>query len=133
MKIVNGFTGDNMEKTLNIDKPWQPLGNGQDKCFFMPGCIVPRFKVREQFTVTIKPTNATVLFINKETLTGSDSTFKHYKHCLPVKADVITSYVEALKNFSHLELFRNLRDSGAEIFLGRSLWEEVFYMVVRGI
>jgi hypothetical protein len=47
---------------------WTPADDGTDKLFFLGGCNVPRFKVREKWSVTIQLENATAIFINPEKL-----------------------------------------------------------------
>ena len=62
MKIVKGFTRDNIKSALNVKTGWQATGS--DKLYFFPGCSVPRFKVRENFSCTNKPSSATAAFIS---------------------------------------------------------------------
>jgi hypothetical protein len=63
MSIKNCFVKDEFSKVLNIQEDWQPIGD--DKIYFFPGCVVPRFKVRDKYSCTIKPANATAAFISK--------------------------------------------------------------------
>ena len=74
IKVINGYEGIEIHEKLNVQETWSPIGN--DILYFLPGCNVPRFKVREQFACTIKPENATAVFISKDNLKESENTFK---------------------------------------------------------
>ena len=63
MTIKNGFVKEDFSKVLNVQEDWQPIGD--DKIYFFPGCVVPRFKVRDKYSCTIKPANATAAFISQ--------------------------------------------------------------------
>lgn len=64
LSLINGFEKHNMDTLLQVQQDWTPLGNGLDRLYFFPGCAVPRFKVRENYSCTIKPDNATAAFIS---------------------------------------------------------------------
>lgn len=82
-KLVTGFTNDDISDVFNIQQNWTPGEN--EKLYFLPGCTVPRFKVREKFSCTIKPTNATTIFIPKNNLEFSDSGFDGFKNCYQIE------------------------------------------------
>jgi hypothetical protein len=69
-KIKQGFRKKALLQELNVNTAWTP--QTEERYYFMTGCTVPRFKVREKFIVTIKPEKATSIFINTDNLHKSD-------------------------------------------------------------
>ena len=129
LKIVSGFKGDAIKTSLGLAMKWDPLGNGKDKCFFLPGCNVPRFKVREHFTTTIKPSNATAMFVSSKTLEGSDNTFAHYRNTMEVKWAWIREWVRSLEETPHFfGIIENLInvDAGIPILLSETIWTTAY-------
>jgi hypothetical protein len=73
-RIKRGMLNSDVDEVLGAKEEWIP--DPKDKLFFLPGCTVPRFKVREKFTVTIKPENATVAFVSSTSMEGSETMFE---------------------------------------------------------
>ena len=64
INIRNGFEKAKAAEYFEADDAeWVPLNNNSDTLYFLPGCTVPRFKVREHYRCTNKPENATAIFI----------------------------------------------------------------------
>lgn len=121
MKLVKGFTRDQSKEVLNVQSGWVPQGD--DILYFFPGCSVPRFKVREKFTCTIKPGNATAAFIS-DNLAGSDSTFDWYPQIMKVEYNEIINFLDKLCNFPGIDIFKSYYKNNEDvtIVLGKRLW-----------
>ena len=126
-RIVTGFLRSELKQAMTVSEGWVPQPT--DKLFFFPGCVVPRFKVREKYTVTIKPENATVAFINKDGLTGSDSTFKHYSDLMPVPLLEAKRLIEAYMDSNRKMMLKSILDNPAieQIFLSKEWWSNCIY------
>ena len=128
IKVVNGFTRDNVEDVLDIQKDWKPLGGDLDKLYFFPGSSVPRFKVRENYTCTITPEKATAAFLNKDTLEGNKALI-YYKDMMPVDADDIIDWAKTWHSDNKYNLLKSILDNGniESIFLTKEFWNTQFY------
>ena len=126
-RIVTGFLRSEVKQAMTVSEGWVPQPT--DKLFFFPGCVVPRFKVREKYTVTIKPENATVAFINKDGLTGSDSTFKHYNDLMPILRSEANRIIEAYMDSNRKMMLKSILDNPAieQIFLSKEWWWQFMY------
>jgi hypothetical protein len=127
--IVNGFTGDVTQHALSAKDKWDPLGNDADRLYFLPGCSVPRFKVREHFSVTIKPEYATACFVSAEGLEGSDNMFKHYKNLQLLKPSEFKPLMNDVKDYRSRELFFMLWQNNEieGVFLDKNFWNNEAY------
>lgn len=126
MKIVKGFTRDNIKNALNVKTGWQATGS--DKLYFFPGCSVPRFKVRENFSCTNKPSSATAAFIS-DNLEGSDTSFDFYPKCMPVDINEWRPFMNQLiddKIPQRFEMFYQ-NNTIEKIFLSKKLWDDNFW------
>lgn len=126
-RVVTGFLRSDVKQAMTVSEGWVPQPT--DKLYFFPGCIVPRFKVREKYTVTIKPENATVAFINKDGLTGSDSTFKHYSDLMPILRLEANRIIEAYTDSNRKVMLKSILDNPAieQIFLSKEWWSQWIY------
>ena len=126
-RIVTGFLRSEVKQAMTVSEGWVPQPT--DKLFFFPGCVVPRFKVREKYTVTIKPENATVAFINKDGLTGSDSTFKHYSDLMPITRPEANRIIEDYMDSNRKVMLKSILDNPAieQIFLSKEWWTQWLY------
>ena len=126
-RIVTGFLRSEVKQAITVSEGWVPQPT--DKLFFFPGCIVPRFKVREKYTVTIKPENATVAFINNDGLTGSDSTFKHYSDLMPITRPEANRIIEDYMDSNRKVMLKSILDNPAieQIFLSKEWWTQWMY------
>lgn len=129
IKVVEGFTRDKIEEALDVQKGWTPLGNDQDKLYFMPGCAVPRFKVREHYSCTIKPANATAAFVSKTNLLGSDTTLDFYNSLYPVSLEDLKPFLKNMTDQATSKLIESIANSidYEDIFLSIDLWKERTY------
>jgi hypothetical protein len=123
LKVITGFSRDDMKEAIDVKEDWKPLGNDQDKLFFFPGANVPRFKVRERFACTTKLENATAAFVSSDSMTTSDL-FIHYKDLCPVdKVDIFDTWMSNVWEEHISILYKSLRDSGiTKVFLTKNLW-----------
>jgi len=62
ISIKHGFFKDDFKNALNVQEGWQP--EAVNNLYFLPGCAVPRFKVRDKYNCTIKPEKATAAFVS---------------------------------------------------------------------
>lgn len=127
LKVVNGFTRDDVETALDVQKGWTPLGGSQDRLYFFPGSNVPRFKVREHYSCTIKPEYATAAFLSKDSVEGSDSTLDHYKDCMPIEdIDSFTDWMEDIRDYHTALKFASVMGNGniEGIMLSKKLWHD---------
>lgn len=95
-KIVKGFLRTELDEAFTVQSEFIPQGNGKDKLYFLPGCSVPRFKVRNLFNVTIKPLNATAAFVSKDGLQGSENTLNHYADLCPISVYEARIFMDAV-------------------------------------
>ena len=126
-KVVQGFTRANIKEGLGVVEGWEPLGNDQDKLYFFPGCSVPRFKVREHYSCTIKPANATAAFVSKTELMGSDSTLDFYNNLMPIDFVNLTSFLNEMTDQASAKLIESIARNIDNIFLDTSLWKHKPY------
>jgi len=124
VRLITGFTGDNVKNAVNAKEDWNPLGNGKDRLYFLPGCNVPRFKVREYFSCTIKPEYATAAFISLDQLKGNGTSLLQYSNlykCTKVEANNI---MQNIKDQRPKELFFNLINNNeiTGVFLTKEFW-----------
>ncbi len=127
IKIINGYEGCKIHEELNVQETWSPVGN--DTLYFLPGCAVPRFKVREQFTCTIKPENATAVFISRNELKGSENTFKEYQKLLKINPVKMDHWIKEANNAEQCKLlYASLRSSGIDtVYMTEILWYNKSY------
>lgn len=92
MSIVKGMTNSDIKEALNVEDEWTP-GTEVDRLYFFPGCSVPRFKVREKFSVTIKPEYATAAFISTNGLENTEGMFEKHR-LIELTADAVTEWFE---------------------------------------
>ena len=126
LKVVTGFTEKELSEQFDIKTTWTPQDNNKDVLFFFSGCTVPRFKVRQKWTTTIKPSKATVLFIDPANIDESESTFS-VKKIGKVKIDKIISFLLALKDDHIRTLANSIIPNVEDIFLGETLWDQKRY------
>jgi len=126
-RIVTGFLRSELKQAMNVSEGWVPQPT--DKLFFFPGCIVPRFKVREKYTVTIRPESATVAFINNEGLTSSNSTFEHYNDLMPITRPEANRIIEAYMDSNRKMMLKSILDNPTieQIFLSKHWWYTCMY------
>jgi hypothetical protein len=126
MKVMKGFTRDTLKESLNVKDNWQEQGG--DKLYFFPGCSVPRFKVREKWACTIKPSNATAAFVS-DNMEGSDSTFYFYPKVRPVELYDIKYWIEDLIDDKLANRFANFIEHNTvdQIYLSKALYYEHNY------
>ena len=129
LKVVQGFLKSDVEKILNVQSTWAPLESGSDRLYFFPGCNVPRFKVRERYSVTTKPSCATAAFISKNALVGSNNGLDYYPDLMPVTRDEIKNWISQLNQTNVIMLFNSIMDNGniEEIFASKRLWQNRAY------
>lgn len=131
LKVVTGFTADNLQDSLNIQTNWTPVGGNKDKLFFFPGCSVPRFKVREHFNCTIKLENATAAFVSKENMEGG-SVFNTYNHLFPFDYHEVKDFMNGLEDKAAKTLFFSFPYGKFEkIFFDESLWHINYWHVTN--
>lgn len=123
VKLVKGFTAKDITEQFNIQESWTPREDGSDNIFFFSGCSVPRFKVRKKWSTTIKPSKATVLFIDPLNVTGSESTFKIYSGVGSVPMTSLISFLLVLNDDRVKALINSLKPLAHSILLTSRLWD----------
>jgi hypothetical protein len=79
VKIINGFSANNLKQNLNVEENhWVP-DPGNNTLYFMSGCSVPRFKLKDRFKVTNKITKADTLFISDSVINDNPYITVHKK------------------------------------------------------
>ena len=75
LKIINGFTMESIVETLKIKTEWTPQSS--DTLYFVSGCSVPRFKLKDRFKVTNKLSKATTIFVSDNEITDKKNLIVH--------------------------------------------------------
>ena len=129
VKLINGFSGDNITQALDAKEDWNPLGNNQDRLYFLPGCSVPRFKVREAFSVTIKPEYATACFVSVNELKGSETMFEQHENLYALSNSEARSIMETVKDNRAKDLFFMLlaNNNIDRVYLDKDFWKHECY------
>ena len=110
---------------MNLKTKWTPLNNGTDKLYFFSGCTVPRFKVRELYSVSLKPENATALFVNINQL-EDNSCLTHYKNLYICGHGEKKAIIADLANEKTKMLIQTLLDNNIidAVMLTYRLWHD---------
>lgn len=130
VQLITGFSGDNIQNVFNVQETWTPLGNSKDKLYFLPGCNVPRFKVREHFTNTIKPENATAVFVSRNNLQStSDNSLIHHSELYKCSYDETVNIINNMVDLKAKALIEDLIKNNhiKDIFLSKSFWKDDCY------
>lgn len=129
LKLVTGFFRSDLDSVMEIRDTFTPIGDNKDKLYFMSGCNVPRFKVRTMFNVTIKPENATAIFLNKNTLTTSENILMHYKNLCLAKTSSIFQLLSTGYDKNIALLFNSIMANNtiAGIYLTEAIWDNYKY------
>ena len=127
IKVINGYEGCEIHEKLNVQETWSPIGN--DILYFLPGCNVPRFKVRERFACTIKPENATAVFISRDNLKGSENSFKEYQNLMKIDPVKMDHWIKEANQAEQCKLlYASLRSSGIDtVYMTQILWYDKSY------
>lgn len=78
VKIINGFSANNLKQNLYVEEDWVP-DPANNVLYFMSGCSVPRFKLKDRFKVTNKITKADTLFISDSVINDNPNIIVHKK------------------------------------------------------
>lgn len=93
LKVRRGYQAEDLAEALDLQDDWVPSSEAE-RPYFFPGCNVPRFKVRENFNITIKPEYATAAFINIKTLKSSEDGFETMSRMLPYNGHNIMTWLK---------------------------------------
>jgi hypothetical protein len=82
--------------------------------------------------VTIKPETATAAFLSKDSLTGSDNTFNHYRDVNPVSKFSMDRMIQESKDIAVQELYQTLTNNNQfdDYVLSRSYWYDHWWTEV---
>ena len=97
IRIKNGITSEDLSNEMNDD--WTP--DPKDRLYFFPGCAVPRWKVRDKYSTTIKPEYATAAFISSGGLKSSDDMFDAIPSAVLVDGDYIADWFVGIYGKDH--------------------------------
>lgn len=103
IKVRQGMLAEDIIECLDVETEWSPTGT--DKLYFFPGCAVPRNKVRENFSVTIKPEYATAAFISEKGLEGNESMFNKEVY-VPLPAKTAEEWFVDMYGYSAAETIK---------------------------
>ena len=118
LKVLSGFFKKDLDDVISPKKNWTPNGDGTDRLYFFPGCSVPRVKVREKFTCTIKPAYGTAAFISRDGLDSSEAMFTKMR-VYPTSRAALQPFMDNLSVANqHLKpMFDSLLDNGMQVGL----------------
>ena len=128
INIKKGFLKRDIIDAFNVQNTWTPKSN--EKCYFLPGCTVPRFKVREKHSCTIKPEYATSVFMNIKHLDESDNTWSIIDDLCRVPKQIMIDFIEFAYGPTHVHtvklkaLTKNYEDVYMPANTCSSLWTE---------
>lgn len=123
LKVIDAFSRCNYLSNFDIKKNWKPQGG--DNLYFFSGCSIPRFKVRDKYSCTIKPSKATAAFIPRKGLDGNSATFDLYKNTYHIGISEMKTFMSAVDNDSAVvTLFNSIVDNGTieKIILTKEFW-----------
>jgi hypothetical protein len=125
LKVVKGFFRSDIDTVMDTRDVFTPIGDNKDKLYFMCGCSVPRFKVRKMFTVTIKPENATAIFLNKNTLTASENILVHYRNLCPANTFTVSQLLSTGYDKNTALLFNSIMANNNidNIYFTEDIWD----------
>ena len=127
-RIKIGMLAEDVHEVLNAKDEWTPAP--KDRLYFLPGCTVPRFKVREKFKVTIKPANATVAFVSAKTMEHSDTMFERLDKMVRIDESVVLEYLKEHFGLKHYEtqkfktLVLNCEDG---VWISEDKWHDFYH------
>jgi hypothetical protein len=122
IKVKEGIVGgENMKH--NLAKDYVPKDD--DVLYFIPGCSVPRFKLKDRFKTTIKPSNATVAFVSSNTETSNENMLCMHRDLRKIDGNIIIQYIKYVYgiNSNKAVQFKSLMlNYGNEIFMNDNHW-----------
>jgi len=89
--VLTGFLQGEGDQVFATHAGWLP--KEKEVVYFIPGCEVPRFKVREKFKITNKPSNATVAFVGKKV--DVEESYINSK-CYVIPAEAVLKWLEQI-------------------------------------
>lgn len=105
LKIINGFSSKSLKKSLTIEENnWIP--DPDDVVYFLSGCSVPRFKLKDRFKVTNKVSKATVMFVNENMIEDNPNIIIHKYYY-----DVVDYYENYFSNHQS----KTIKDAAKEL------------------
>jgi hypothetical protein len=125
LKVIDGFCRRDYLNIFDVKKDWKPQGG--DNLYFFSGCSIPRFKVRDKYSCTIKPSKATAAFIPKNGLEGNNSTFDFYGNTYGIGKGEIRSFMSAVSdNAPIVILFNSIMDNSTidRVVLTKAFWSK---------
>jgi hypothetical protein len=150
VKIINGFSANNLKQNLNVEEDhWVP-DPANNVLYFMSGCSVPRFKLKDRFKVTNKITKADVLFISDSVINDNPYIIEHkkmydmrdfytnylsngFQDCLDRVEEFFTNLVKAFKDSdrehyykNQLVLFKSLMKNQSTFYITESLTKNAY-------
>ena len=135
ISLKTGFDKDSVGKLLNVKDDWQPLGNNLDNLYFFPGCAVPRFKVRENYSCTIKPDKATAAFVSanqiKEGSVVSVIPGVAYMSKTDASQYVTSNFGRHQKERLRFEMLMDQVEP--DILIDKSIWYNQFYYIQNNV
>ena len=130
ISIKHGFFKENFSNALNVQEGWQP--EAVNNLYFLPGCAVPRFKVRNKYNCTIKPEKATAAFLSAiEIKPGSAvEVIKGTVELSP--GDARSIMVDNFNwsndaNIREMAIYKNFEEQVDGFIMCSSIWESYFH------
>ena len=105
VKIINGFSANNLKQNVCVEENhWVP-DPANDVLYFMSGCSIPRFKLKDRFKITNKLTKANTLFISDSVINDNPYIKLHrkmyniYDYCVNYSYDNFSEKLGKLNEF----------------------------------
>jgi hypothetical protein len=122
-KIKEGTEGGkNMKDKLDTGYVPKP----DDVLYFVPGCSVPRFKLKDRFKTTIKPSNATVAFVSSNSETSNENMLCMHRGLNKIDGNKIARFIEYIYGANSnkaMQLKSLMMNYGTEVYMN----EDQFY------
>lgn len=124
-KVKSLLPSDSVKSFLNLKSDWTP--GTEEHIYFLPGCSVPRFKVREKFKVTTKPENGTVAFCPSQP--GGDEKFLDKKELLSLSPVGFQKFIGMNYGYGSgtYSLYTSLLNNYHHVYIDELSYREIFY------
>lgn len=126
IRVKSGIEGSMMKEGLAKDYKPKP----DDVLYFIPGCSVPRFKLKDKFKTTIKPSNATVAFVSSSTEVSNENMLCVQRNLYKINGQNVLNYIKSIHGHNSnkaLKFASLLLNYGDEIYIHEDEWYRLKY------
>jgi len=129
-KIKEGIEGGkNMKNKLDTGYVPKP----DDVLYFVPGCSVPRFKLKDRFKTTIKPSNATVAFVSSSSETSNENMLCMHRDLNKLDGNKIARFIEYIYGSNSnkaMQLKSLMMNYGTEVYMNDDQFYAMQYYTI---